>query len=104
MTTPLSPNLTTSPIRPTPTEARLMRIALDLSPAEAPPRLITSARRRWIPAGTHLETERTATLKAMASRGWLVPVKPCGDTPAAVTQLYAVTQAGLDALVASERV
>lgn len=103
MTTPLSPNLSTSPTRPTPAEARLMRIALDLSPTEAPPRLITSARRRWIPAGTHLETERTATLKGMVARGWLVPVRPCGDTPAAVTQLY-VTQSGLDALVASERV
>jgi hypothetical protein len=75
-----------------------MRIALDLSPTEAPPRLITSARRRWIPAGTHLETERTATLRHMAERGWIQPVVQCAVQPAAVTQMYAVTQRGLEAL------
>jgi len=103
MTTPLSPNTTASRAAPSPAEAKLMRIALDLSPSEPPPRLITSARRRWISAGTHKETERAATLRAMSARGWITPVKPCGDTPASVTQLYAVTQAGLDALAAGCR-
>jgi hypothetical protein len=98
MTHPLSPNISTSRPHPTDAEARLLREALSLAPTTPPPRQIQDCRTRWISAGTLRDNERTATLRHMAERGWIQPVVQCAVQPAAVTQLYAVTQRGLEAL------
>lgn len=88
--------------KPTPEQAALLREALSLTPSETPPRDIRSARTRWLTASMAASADgRRAHIAAMIERGWLMPVVRAG-APASVAPMWAVTQWGLDALVAGE--
>lgn len=85
--------------KPTPAEAAILRAALSIHATAQPPKDIRSARTRWLTCGD--STERRATIADMTRRGWLHPAVRAG-APAAVAELWIVTQAGLDALHRAE--